>query len=145
MNLTPQQEEQLNELERREFNKLKNDKWFCELNAKVRVAVWEKPPFYLYEMHGTGHIATILQYIENKEDAEAPITVEVSIHPEWNRATITEHRIWGVPLDQLKPVMLRSVARMEAVKAEAASSLPLMRRLIDPRNRNEVKKPKWGN
>lgn len=133
----------LGEIEQREWNKLCSHKWYLTLNERVKKAVKEKPPFKMYRLVSSGHLVYITKYDEKKNDDKEPITVTVVAHPDYNADLKTASQgMFGVPLGELQEVGLRCImsVQKQIEKAKATGDLiKSKRRLIDPRNRNEVK------
>ena len=132
--------EQLTDIERREWQKVFNTKWYQQvLPGKVKELVKTHPPFYIYDLKGTGHIATIHSYHDSKEDPDAvePF-MTVMLLPKYNREFLVERGIWGVPPRALERIELRCIADAEQIVSTVSNGLPWMQRLINTRDRNDV-------
>lgn len=113
--ITPEQISRLNELERREWDKLTKDKWYLDLKPTIKKAVNHFPPFYVYKLKDTGHLGFIHSYDDKKDDEQYPITVTMRLTPQYNKDLVVERLIGFVPLEALERVMLRRVADTEKI------------------------------
>ncbi len=127
--------EKLTERERYEWTRFLESDWYMHLPQRLKEFAISLPPIYLYRLRE--HLVEIYQYDEEKEDIRAPITVTVSIKPEWNSQYIFERKVRFVPSEELQRDELVRVARLQKL-ISSASSLPWMRRLLDTRNRADV-------
>lgn len=123
------------DLEREEWLKLFNHPWYQKLPERLKKLVKERPPFYLYKMRSTGHFAIIQSYNEDNKDDSAELIITVKLKPEHNSAFVFEREIFGVPKRDLEPFKLIRVARVMDIISGAQSN---MKRLINPRDRNDV-------
>ncbi len=113
--ITPEQMSKLNELERREFNRLNNDKWYRDLKPNIKKVVDAFPPFYVYRLKDTGHLGFIYSYEDKKDDMEVPVSVTMKLTPQYNSDLVAERLIAFVPPEALERIMLRRVADMEQI------------------------------
>lgn len=143
--LTVEQWAKIDDLERREWNKLCNNEWYLTLPERVKNAVKLKPPFKMYRLVSTGHIVHIEKYDEKKNDEQEPVTATVIASPDYNAGMkIASQGMFGVPLGELEPIGLRCV--MSATRQIEKAKAGRMRgaKLIDPRKRQEVQNAKSG-
>lgn len=132
--------DKLPDADRVEYRNMLNSPWYNNLKKRVQKAVLENPPFYLYRLKSApGVLVTIKSYEESKKDREFPIFVCLKLKPEWNSAYAFEREIWGTPVEELIRVELVSEAKRKR-RISTASGLPWMKRIINTRNREDVKR-----
>ena len=111
--ITPEQMKNLNELERREFARLHKDKWYLDLKPNIKRVVDAYPPFYVYRLKDTGHLAFIHSYDDKKEDIEVPVSITIKVTAQYNSDLVADRMIDFVPPEALERIMLRRVADVE--------------------------------
>lgn len=127
------------DLEKIFWMKLLADKWFLEAPVPVQKQIVRTPPFYLYRTKTKGALVTIKEYKEKKDDDNPTILIVVSLHPDWNPQLLYERMILGVPEEELERVDIVEIARIKQVQARM-QGLPWMQRLINTRDRSDVKR-----
>lgn len=133
--------DKLTEVEREHWSKFLNSKFFLETlrTQRLKETALLAPPMYLYKLRSTGHLATIKEYVESIENEDAPIMVTVFLHPEWNPSLLAIREIFGVPVHDLERIGIVEVEKRKK-RLSMAKSLPFMQRVINTRNREDVRR-----
>ena len=141
--LNPETWGKLNELERKAYAQMTNSEWYLKLPTPVQEVVKRVPPFNLYKLKSMGHVCSIVEYFQLKDEHEAPVLMEVLISSEYNKGNlafydetgtrlVAERKIWGCPESDLVSIGMRSVWDMQKF-LESQPGLPIGMQILNTR------------
>lgn len=144
----PDQIRKLNELERREFQKMLKDEWYLQQPEKIQRTLRTHPPFMLYRLKDNEMLVTINEYMDSKSDPAFPVVMQVQAHPDFNRFLMQIHQYDFVPQEALQAIALRSVAQMEGImntqRSETMRQIKLANRAQAMRRAQKAEKNAFG-
>jgi hypothetical protein len=112
--------------ELRDWHALITSDWLWkQCSLRVRLAVLNYPPFYLYRLQSTGHHAVITSYEEAKPKtkdryAKGEITCSVKLESLWNADLLNERMIAFTPLTDLIRLKHIEIAKSERIVSSGA-------------------------